>query len=211
MPFVLIPTDPPDPRGVSRTGAACAVGLVVFRAFQLRVPHALDGDHRLLSRVDAIENDAVQPDVQRLLNDPLRLIGLGRKAREQRDIRLQVALLENHRPIGHSHQEQVKRGEIQRVVLQIRVHKVDRRARDLTSVRKGQITGVESIDRSALRQFCDDWVEVQRLLLRQKHARRQDEQECQCHPPVMGRSWGGMPQRLQHRGTAVADRQGKRS
>ena len=44
-------------------------------------------------RVHAVEDDAVQADVERLLDDPLRLIGFGREAREQRDIRLQIALL----------------------------------------------------------------------------------------------------------------------
>ena len=68
----------------------------------------------------------MQSDVERLLDDPLRLVGFGRKAREQRNVGLKVPLLENHCFIGHSHQEQVKRREIQRIVFQVRVDKVDR-------------------------------------------------------------------------------------
>ena len=165
VPIVFIAADSPDPRGIGGSRTSRAVRLVVLGALQLRVPHAFDGNQRLFSRIDAIENDSMQPDVQCLFDNPLRLVGLGRKARKQGDTRLQVALLENHGPIRHSHQKQVQRGEIQRVVLHVRVDKVHGRARHLASVREGQISGIEPIHSFAFRQFCDDGVEMQRLLL----------------------------------------------
>jgi hypothetical protein len=64
-------------------------------------------NQRLLSSIDSVEDHAVQADVERLFHDPLGLIGFGRESREQRDIRLKIALLHNHGLVRHSHQEQV--------------------------------------------------------------------------------------------------------
>ena len=137
MPIIFLAADPPDPSGVRGARAACAVRFIIFRAFQLRVPHALDRNQSLFSGIDTIENDPVQADVQRLLDDPLGLIGLGRKTRKQREVRLEGALLENRGLVCHSHQEQVKPRKIQRVVLQVGVHKIDRRARDFAGICEG--------------------------------------------------------------------------
>src|SRR5881628_3813993 len=74
-------------------------------------------------------------------------------------------------------QEQMEGGKIQRVVLHVGVNKIDRCPRHLARVYERQVAGVEAIDRFTLRQLCDHRVEVQRLLLRRQHGRR-DEERC---------------------------------
>ena len=104
------------------------------RALQLRIPHAPDRQYRLLFRIDAVEDHAHQPDVQRLFDHPLRLVGLRREAREQRDVGLEIAFLEDRAAIGHRQQEDVQCREVQRVVLHVGVDEVDRRLRRLSRI-----------------------------------------------------------------------------
>ena len=89
----------------------------------------------MVRAVDAVlEDHPVQADVERLLDHRLRLVGLGRKAREQRHVGLQVALPEDQRPVAHAHQEHVQRRKVQRVVLHVDVDVIDGRARDVAGV-----------------------------------------------------------------------------
>lgn len=63
-----------------------------------------------------------------LLDGSLGLLGCDRKTREQRDIRLQVALPEDQATVRHAQQEHVKPGKVERVVFEVHVDEIDRRA-----------------------------------------------------------------------------------
>ena len=133
----------------------------------------------------------MQPDVERLLHDPLRLVGLGRKAREQRDVRLQVALRSTIAALSvMPSRNDRSAGKVERVVLHVGVDEVDRRARRLARVGERQVAGVdEPVDGLAGRELRDDGIQVHLAGLR-THERRQryrqddaDRTYCDSHRP----------------------------
>jgi hypothetical protein len=113
-----------------------------------------------------------------LFDDPLRLIGFRREARKERDIRLQVALLQNRGPIRHSEQENVQRRKVQRVVFHVDVDEVDRRPGGFPGIGKRQIARNQAVNRLAFSQLRHDRVQVRRLFLSRRrlesHKRRHD-------------------------------------
>ena len=68
------------------------------------------------------------------LTTQLRLIGFGRKSREQRDVGLEIAFAEDRRLVGEPEQEDGESRKVERVVLHVGVHEVDRGARRLPRV-----------------------------------------------------------------------------
>ena len=141
------------------------LGCGYFESRRGGVPHVADGQTGLLGRVDAVEEDAVQSHVERLLDDPAGFIGFGRKARHQGDVRLEVALLQHHGAIGHREMELVQRGHVQRVVLHVDVDVVGGRPSGGTCRPDRHLdAGLETVDRAAFGELRDNGIEMQPLL-----------------------------------------------
>jgi hypothetical protein len=105
----------------------------------------------------------------------------GGKAREQRDVRLHVALADDRGLVGHAQQERRQSGEVERVVLHVGIDEVHGRPRGFAGVDDRQIPGVdEPIDRLSGGQLGHDRVQMDARLLRGRHcdgASRQDYRE----------------------------------
>ena len=132
---------------------------------QRRVAHRAHGRERLLGRIDTVEDDAHQADVERLFHDPIGLVGLRREAREQRDVRLQIAFRLQRRLVRHPEQEGREPREVERVVLHVGVREVDRSTRGLARIRERQVAGVdEPVDRLTGRELRDDGIQMNAVL-----------------------------------------------
>ena len=124
-----------------------------------------------------LKTTPIKPDVERLFHDPIGLVGLRREAREQRDVRLQIAFRLQRSLVRHAEQECREAREVERVVLHVGVREVDRSTRGLARVRERQVAGVdEPVDGLAGRELRDDGVQVHVGALRLREGRRRCRQ-----------------------------------